>query len=168
MVMQIELTRGLVAVIDDEDAELVLANPRSWAAVAGRRKHVPEVFYAIRSRDKAYKHLLMHRLILDAPDHLEVDHIDGDGLNNRRSNLRLATKSQNASNRRVIKPGKSSQYRGVCWNKKAGLWQASAHANRKGVYLGVFEREEDAAVAYDQFAADTFGEFAVLNFPEVS
>ena len=166
MVVHIQLTRGFEATVDDEDAELVLSSRRKWFTACGRRKSDPQVYYALRHRDYPGQHILMHRLILDAPEDMEVDHIDGNGLNNRRSNLRLATKSQNAINRRVNRPNKSSRFRGVCWNRKSERWQASIRTKGKSVYLGLFEREEDAAAAYDEFAAKEFGEFAVLNFDQ--
>jgi hypothetical protein len=108
----------------------------------------------------------LHRLLLNAPPELQVDHINGDGLDNRRSNLRLATGSQNQGNSRKRRDGVTSQYRGVSWNKRAGKWQALLRREGKLQYLGYFSDEEAAARAYDAAALEQWGSFARLNFPE--
>lgn len=107
----------------------------------------------------------MHRFILDAPDGIAVDHVNGNGLDNRKANLRLASSSQNAIHRMRRNPAASSKYRGVTLHKGLGKWQAKAVYEGASIYLGVFVLEEEAAKAYDEFAIEHFGEFAVLNFP---
>jgi hypothetical protein len=105
------------------------------------------------------KRMTLHRLLLDAPDGVEVDHADGDGLNNRRSNIRLATRSQNTVNTRNIGLPRSG-YRGVYQNTRGGRkWKAMSGE----VLIGYFATAAEAAVAYDHYMTETYGEFAVTN-----
>jgi AP2 domain len=104
----------------------------------------------------------MHSLIVDYP---KPDHIDGNGLNNQRSNLRPATASQNCINRRTW--GRSA-YRGVSWFKLYSKWNAAISYQRKSRNLGYFASEEDAARAYDAAARELHGAFARLNFPDAA
>lgn len=155
--MIVELTQGFQAEIDDSDRELVAAF--RWKVLKAGSKR-----YAARSRrsetGRVDETILMHRVICAAPEGVLVDHKDGNGLNNRRSNLRLATQQQNAVNSKHEK-GRSG-FRGVYWNKEKGLWQAQI----SGKYLGRFENAEDGARAYDAAAWERHREFAVLNFPD--
>ena len=106
----------------------------------------------------------MHREIMHAPKGMVVDHIDGNSLNNRRSNLRLCTVSQNHQNRR--RTYGSSKYKGAWWDKRRNKWVAAITFKGKYIYLGFFDNEIDAGKAYDRKAAELFGEFAYLNFPD--
>ena len=103
---------------------------------------------------------MMHRFLLDAPVGLVVDHINHDGLDNRRSNLRLATYAQNAANRRRGKT--NSGYKGVTWTGTA--WSAAAFVRGKRRHLGTFGTPADAARAYDRAIQNEYGEFACTNF----
>lgn len=107
----------------------------------------------------------MHRLILGLPfgDRRHGDHIDGNGLNNRRSNLRIVTRRQNAMNRRGD-DGSSSQYKGV-YLYKNGSWQSYIYAKGKRHHLGYFAEEVDAALAHDEAALQLHGPYAKFNFP---
>jgi hypothetical protein len=105
----------------------------------------------------------MHREIAGAPKGMVVDHIDGNELNNRRSNLRVCTVSQNHQNRR--RTWGRSRYKGVCFLKKRNKWKAEIMVNRKHIHIGCFDEEEEAAKAYDKKAAELFGEFAYFNLP---
>jgi hypothetical protein len=102
---------------------------------------------------------------MNAPDHLIVDHIDHNGLNNAKNNLRLCTIAQNAFNVVSIKGG-SSRHKGISWEKKRKKWRAAIQYDNKKYALGYFENEIAAAKAYDKKAAELFGQFACLNFPQ--
>jgi len=104
----------------------------------------------------------MHYLIVGK----NADHKNGNRLDNRRENLRLASTSQNSANRRA-KAGASSEYKGVCWDKSRGKWMAAIQVSGKTKTLGRFDDEAAAARAYDAAAAACFGEFAKLNFKEI-
>ncbi len=108
----------------------------------------------------------MHRFILGLCDGQRCDHKDNNGLNNQRSNLRIATAGQNQHNSgcRKYKGMRSSRFKGVHWAKNARKWLAQITANRKHYHLGLFENEEDAARAYDRKALELHGDFAKTNF----
>lgn len=113
------------------------------------------------------EHHLVHRIVFALvhgylPE--EIDHIDGDGLNNYPENLRAATRDENARNVRM-KTNKSG-YTGVCWRKDCKKYQAQITADRKNRHLGMFDDPIEAAKAYDKAAREYHGEFATLNFPE--
>lgn len=109
-----------------------------------------------------YRGVLMHRLILDAPPGIGVDHIDGNGLHNTRDNLRLANQSQNNMNSRPRK-NVSSRYKGVGFHRRVGFWYASIAIDGKNRTIGYFETERQAAEAYNVEAIKHFGEFARPN-----
>ena len=106
--------------------------------------------------------IYMHQMILPVDGELSVDHIDGNGLNNIKSNLRPATRSQQNQNRRK-REDTSSDYKGVCWDKSRGLWQVHIQVNGKYKSLGRFKSEIKAARIYNEAALKYFGEFAKLN-----
>lgn len=160
-VVLIPLTRGHSAIIDKEDANIISC--RKWFAAPGRN-----TFYAHRSGWNGIRPftIRMHRLILGAPDGVFVDHINGDGLDNRRSNLRLCSHGQNIRNQSVR--AHSSKYKGVSYNKRLGKWTAHICLDYKLRRLGCFESEEEAAAAYDLAAISVFGEFARTNSGDFS
>jgi hypothetical protein len=124
-------------------------------------------YYAVRSQiigPEDIRIVRLHRLIMNAPDGVLVDHINGDSLDNRRSNLRLATHSQNQYNKRKAK-NTSSRFKGVYFRKNRGKWIAYIVAGKK-IWLGSFYSEIEAARAHDQAAMKYHGEFAKLNFPQ--
>lgn len=159
---EIPLTRGMVALVDDADYERVVLEG-AWHAHAPYKAY----WYAWRTRNGTRpKTLGMHRFIVDAPTGMVVDHINHNGLDNRRANLRLCTVSQNQQNKRS-RVGASSRYLGVCKHKYASSFGAPRWAVRvERKHVGLFASEEEAARAYDRVALATFGEFANLNFPE--
>jgi len=157
---EIELTQGYVALIDDEDYELV--SGYEWHLHRDRNANYARTSV---SRNGKRARVYMHRLIMDAPKGRQVDHIDHDALNNRRANLRMCTASQNQGNQRK-QTGTSSQYKGVCWHKEKGKWHAKIKANAPCRHLGYFSDETDAARAYNDAARELFGEFAELNVIE--
>jgi hypothetical protein len=105
---------------------------------------------------------MMHRIIAAADDDTCIDHINGDGLDNRRANLRPATRAQNAANRRP-RAGGSSRFKGVHWSKADNRWVARIHSGGRDITLGRFLGEYDAARAYNRAAVRVYGEFAYLN-----
>jgi hypothetical protein len=109
---------------------------------------------------------MMHRVILNDFTSPQIDHKDGNSLNNTRQNLRPCTAHFNAGNRPGW--GRSSKYKGVCFDKITGRWASYIRVNGNQIHLGRFVSEEDAARAYDAAALDTFGEFARLNFPALA
>jgi hypothetical protein len=139
MVKEIKLTQGKIALVDDEDFKNI--NSYRWAA----HKH-SLTFYAVRhpkgSREKLTR---MHNDVLGHKSGFEIDHIDGDGLNNQRSNLRFVTRRQNLQNLHIKK---SSIYPGVSWSKKRKLWTSQIWINGKAKRLGAFTNETEAFSAY--------------------
>lgn len=151
MPMRVPIGRGLFAIVDDEDFELV-SNYR-W--------------HPHRSRDNALYYastnVKMHRLVTKAPLGVMVDHINGDALDNRRCNLRLCTNAQNQQNTRSR--GGTSQYKGVSFIAKAQKWLGSFVYEGERYHCGLFESEQECARAVDKARQEVCGEFALLNFP---
>jgi hypothetical protein len=156
---KIKLTQGKYAIVDPEDYEKLIGYP--WYAAKS-----PRTFYARRYENG--KTIKMHRQIMNPPPGLFVDHENHNGLDNRKANLKIATPTENARNRRP-KSGKSgSIYKGVRRNKKLNKWRAVICYNGKYIHLGYFDDEKQAAKAYDEAAKELFGRFAFLNFPDES
>jgi hypothetical protein len=164
---RIRLTQGQYAIVDPEDYEKLVR--LRWRATKSRN-----TYYAIRSITVSGKRSfeMMHRVIMKEelekiPRRLRksmlIDHINHNGLDNRKANLRLATRAQNSRNRRPVGRG-SSKYKGVTYRKSDGVFIADIRAGRKRIYLGCFRREKEAAKAYDTAARKYHGEFASLNF----
>jgi hypothetical protein len=152
---KIELTRGYYALVDDEDFEEL--NQFKWSYHHG---------YAVRNSpyvNGKRKELFMHRVILNTPEGMETDHINGIRWDNRRDNIRIVTKSQNQWNRNRYK-NSVSKYKGVYWSKRWKRWYAGISYKGKNLYVGCFKCEEDAARAYDKRAKELHGEYARLNF----
>ncbi|MCK5611583.1 HNH endonuclease [Candidatus Pacearchaeota archaeon] len=152
---QIELTRGFTTIIDDADCDLV--PPISWQVNQNYN-----TCYAMGILDG--KRVFVHRLIMNARKGQIIDHVNGDGLDNRRCNLRFCTPSQNQQNSRK-RAGCSSKYKGVSWVKREKKWRAAIKYKGKSSTLGHYDNESDAARVYDKKAKEIFGEFARLNFP---
>ena len=148
----IPLTKGFVTIVDEGDYDWLMQ--WKWCFCNG---------YAIRGHGgrKNRDYIYMHRLIMNFPNSKEIDHINGNKLDNRRSNLRISTRLQNGSN--IGKRNGVSKYKGVSWHKGDGKWVAQIHPNRIHIHLGCFDNEEDAAFAYNKAAKKHFGEFARLN-----
>jgi hypothetical protein len=149
---------GCVAVVDDSDYDEV--KRYKW-----RAHHVKHMIHGIiyASSGTGSDTILMHRLIMKPTAGLQVDHINRATTDNRRGNLRVCTASENMVNR-IKRPGSSSDYRGVCFVKRTGKWRASIKIKGKAHYLGTFDNEIDAAMAYDARAPEFHGQYAILNF----
>ena len=115
-----------------------------------------------KNADINRRKVAMHNLIMCPPEGLYVDHINGNGLDNRRSNLRIVTKQQNTFN--SAHKGGTSKYKGVCLEKESGMWKAYITKDGKKKSIGRFALEDDAARAYDKEAISLFREHAKLNF----
>lgn len=149
----ITLTKGHVAVIDASFSPYV--DQWNWTAMDGKGG-----VYAFRKVNK--KNIFLHRVVAGDPVGLEVDHIDGDTLNNRKQNLRAATKSQNSQNVSKHFDGKA-KYKGVSWGKSNSKWQAQIKANGVRHHLGYFLTQEDAKAAYDAASARLHGDFGKVS-----
>lgn len=148
---RIPLTRGRFALVDDGDYERLSA--RKWCCTAD--------LYAVTSDlENKGKKLRMHRVVLDAPAGVDVDHIDGDRLNNTRENLRLCDDFTNQANRKSA--GGRSRFKGVQLHP-GGKWQAQIRVRGTMHYLGLYRSEMDAAIAYDRAAISHHGEYARTN-----
>lgn len=154
---KIPLTQGKYAIVDPERYE-ELAKHKWFAKRCDRR------FYAVRWEKN--KNVNMHQVIMGTEEGKVIDHINGNGLDNRKANIRFATAQQNCWNQRKQRSNSRSKYKGVHWEKKRKEWRARITFKGRVVHLGRFETEEEAAEAYDAKAKELFGEFAWLNFPE--
>jgi hypothetical protein len=161
----VPLTRGQYAIVDIEDFDR-LSKFKWHTGINGRD------FYArrkVRSDDTRPKKcfISMHREILNVPEGLFVDHINHNGLDNRRANLRAATREQNSWNQRKKLGNYTSRYKGVHFSKNMRRWEARLVYKGKEIPIGYFDDEVSAARAYDAKATELYGEYAALNFNEV-
>lgn len=151
----VELTRGAYAIIDRADVPLV--EGRRWRLVGQAPQQYAAAVYV--DDDGKRRSRLMHRVILAAPNDLLADHIDSDGLNNRRANLRLATDEQNAWNA-CLPSTNTSGYKGASWCSRRRRWRATIKSGGKQVWLGYFDSALQAHEAYRAAASRLRGEFA--------
>lgn len=158
---EIPLTQGKAALVDDADYEWLMAMGK-WYAFKHRN-----AWYAARMEvaGNKKKPIRMHRQIVSAPANILVDHEDGNGLNNTRSNLRFATNAQNGMNRGP-QVNNTNAYKGVSFGKHHKTWRAQIQINGTVKHIGTFATPEIAARAYDEAAKRYFGDFAWLNFPD--
>jgi len=150
--MRFSLTQGKVAEVDEGDLKRLAAH-KWYAAFNGTHWYARTAI----NRTKVY----MHRFLMNPGDGYQVDHIDGNTLNNCRNNLRVCTNHQNRMNQKK-RPGRS-KYKGVIWFKQTGKWQACITLNKKKRHLGYFFCEKEAARVYNKQAKKLFGRFARLN-----
>lgn len=149
---------NMVAVVDAEDLPRISQWKWGLATNGGRRLYVRRVDHV----DGRQKIVYLHRQIMRFPAN-EIDHIDGDTLNNSKTNLRECNHSQNMTNI-AKRPFLSSKYKGVSWDESKRKWVAFVKDNKKTKNLGRYDNEVHAALAYDAAAEILYGEFARLNF----
>jgi hypothetical protein len=160
--IELPLTRGYSAIVDLDCPNMILEC--AWRPTFSRRR-----CYAVTSlKAKPARTVTLHRYLMPTAI-ADIDHIDGDGLNNRMNNLRACTRTQNMANMGA-NAGGTSAFRGVCWNKQRGKWQAQLGAagscGKRVIHLGRFDNEEEAARAWDEAALEHYDPaFLRLNFP---
>jgi hypothetical protein len=153
---EIQLTNGGVTLVDNEDFNEL----KKYKWFAHREKSTTYVWRHLNGSRKMVK---IHRQILNAMDSsIKIDHIDGNGLNNQRNNIRLCNDQQNSMNTKIRRDN-SSGYKGVSYHAKNKKWRATINFNRRQISIGCYGNKEDAAVAYNQKAIELFGEFARPN-----
>lgn len=158
---QIQLNRGAVARVDAEDLEWLLALCRWFCAKRGYAvRNLPHRLRACEQKPTIY----MHRIIWEhhfgsIPKGYEIDHVDGDRLNNQKVNLRLVTSRQNKMNS-ALRSDNTSGYKGVTWDRQKRRWKAQIMMNGKNHPLGRFKTKEEAAAVYEEAAHRMFGEYA--------
>lgn len=161
---EIPLTKGrygaFVALVDDADYEWL--NQHKW--YAGKRR---QSWYAYRGTEENGHKIAMHQMILRTPKGMKTDHRNGDGLDNRRENIRICTNTENVRNQRTQQRQKSSVFKGVHWCATYKRWVSKIKVNHRRIYLGRFHNEVEAALAYDVGALKYHKEFAKFNFMEV-
>ena len=160
--IKIPLTKNQFALIDEIDYPLISqCGINRWFCLDHGKRQYAQATYSVKNKTK---HIYMHRLIMGNPKGKEIDHINFNGLDNRRENLRICSKSQNHFN--IRKSKSASKYKGVIAVPSTGKWAARIKVDGKKIHLGTFVNEADAGRAYDRAAIQYGGEFAFLNFPE--
>jgi|6_EtaG_2_1085325.scaffolds.fasta_scaffold08028_3 hypothetical protein len=156
---KIKLSQGKYALVDDEDFEYL--NNYKWSALKDNKTYYAVSSLIIDPVTKKKKAIKMHRVIMKTPKGMDTDHINGDGLDNRRENLRVCTHAENSRNRGINK-NNTSGYKGVYWKKDRKKWAAQIRNNGKVVGLGGFDRKEQAYAAYCQAAKEFYKDFAKI------
>ena len=152
---KILLTQDKIALVDIEDYKYL--NQFKWCAVKDNKNGF---FYAARKGKKSL--LRMHRVIMNNPKNMHIDHINSNSLDNRRKNLRICFRAQNQMNRGK-QLNNTSGYKGVYWNKVWNKWLSAINIKKKQKHLGYFPTKEKAALAYNEAAKKYHGDFARLN-----
>lgn len=158
MVIPVKIPHKLASLPSYVDEDHSFLSDFKWYAKKGKTN---KTFYAEAYIGK--KGVLMHRLILDAKRGQFIDHMNRNGLDNRKKNLRFCTRSQNGANRGLLE-NNTSGFKGVVWSKKEDKWVASLWFEGRRRHLGYFSSKETAAKAYDQAARKFFGDFCLENF----
>lgn len=155
---EVQLTQGKVALVDDEDYKWLKHHKWQFSSTNG---------YAVgqlRYDNGTYSEkVLMHRQIMNTPKKLHTDHINGDKLDNRKTNLRVCTPSENYVNRGVCKKRNKSGYKGVYWSERDKRYQVTMRKNSKTHYIGMFEEIDEAITMYDFWVVQMWGEYAQPN-----
>jgi len=158
MAKEIFLTQDKVTIVDNEDYDYLMQ--WKWQFHNGYARRTQHICMIGTKRIK--KQVALHRVVLNNPDGLQVDHINGNKLDNRKENLRVCTCAENVRNRSVSS-NNSSGFKGVCWDKRKNKWISSITADSKIFRLGCFASAIEAAKAYNIAAIELHGEFAKLN-----
>jgi hypothetical protein len=154
---EIQLSQGKTTILDDED--YIRVSKYKWHYA----EYMPGKGYAkTKNKGEGPALLRMHRFILGLSGNEKVDHINGDGLDNRKDNLRIVNQSQNMMNTGV-RSTNTSGFKGVCYDKRWSNWLAHVWKDGKQIYIGSFKEKEDAARAYNEAAKKYHGEYARLN-----
>lgn len=160
----VTLTRGYKAIVDDKDYKKI--NKYKWHALVQPKTTRISIYACRKDYSKGYKnpiYIRMHRMIMNPPSNMQVDHINNDGLDNRRINLRIVTNQQNSWNK--IQRNKSG-FKGVSYMpyvRGSKFYNAKIHFDGKTHSLGYYLTAREAAIAYNKAATEHFGEFARLN-----
>jgi hypothetical protein len=161
MSKEIKITQGKVAIVDDEDFEYL--SKFKWYASSWKGKIYAKTGLWVGKRNI---HVPMHRMIMKANQDEVIDHINGNGLDNRRINLRSCDRQKNQFNQKKRTCAKTSAFKGVHFESRTGRWRASIKVSGKDIKLGRYDLEIDAAHAYDKAAIKYHGSFANVNFSE--
>lgn len=158
---RIALSRGKYAIVDPEDFDKL--SKYKWYVAKSRN-----TFYATRTgkrqKGQRQKYCPMHREIIHIPDGMVCDHINGNGLDNRKANLRAVTPAQNIWNTGKSKAKSHSRFKGPAWDKNDKRWEVRISVNCKRIYIGRFKDQIEAAKAYDKAAIKYHGQYAGINF----
>lgn len=166
--IELELTRGLFAKISECDLDLVRMFNWSAYRIAGQGRSGKVYLYGFKPARKAVvdgkvKLITLYNFIMNPPEGMEVDHIDGDPLNNARDNLRIVSRKANCLNRGKRSNGVSSKYLGVTFNKEKGKYCVKIKHEGRNLFGGYFSDEKEAALKYNELASKYHGEYARLN-----
>lgn len=162
---KIPLTQGKFALVDDEDYERL--SFFQWFAFKPKNSET-NLYYARRNTEfgEPRKCVHMHRAVLGISElDMDIDHIDNNGLNNQKYNLRYTTQAGNSANIKMRRTNKSG-FKGVCWSNKSKRWACSITTQGKQLWLGYYDTPEEAARVFDRAALKYHGEFARPNFPK--
>lgn len=151
---EIKLTNGGVALVDDEDFEKL--SSYKWHRHDERTLQYVRVALYGSGKQQI---LLMHRVVMNAPTGVDVDHRDGDGLNNQKYNLRLCTDQQNSMNLKLFRTS-TSGHKGVSWNKQFKKWEAYIWFHRKKIRLGEYKEKSDAIAARENAEKELYGNWS--------
>jgi len=158
---KIKLTNGMETIVDDDDYEKF--GQYQWRFAPNNSKYNTSIGYAVRG----HKTILLHREIMKTPQGMFTDHINGDKLDNRKSNLRIVNRHQNATNTPKRSATLSSVYKGVTKENNQNVYRVSVKVGNRIVKINGFQHERHAALAYDLWAIDLFGNYANTNFTGV-
>jgi hypothetical protein len=159
---RIKLTQNKYAIVDAEDYERL--SKYKWYA-NGAKGHLYAARRTRKQEGTRYRFIYMHQEVIKVAAGEVCDHINHNGLDNRKANLRPASRAENVFHRKKYSKTSRSKYKGITWKNTSKKWQAQIGVNGKKIFLGYFRDEFEAAKAYDKAARKYHGEFAALNFP---